>query len=109
MIHRTYHTSDLSIQDANGKWSIGVSASDVIELVFNSDAGAYVSSEATITRCDTLTVLVAADYLESDELEDSVAITVSGLTRGYAYEVAVTFIYDDDTTATGTFIIECVA
>lgn len=109
MLHRRYHTSDISLQNGLGKWSLGVAETDTTDIAWESEAGAFDSAVVRLRRGDTLDIIPSTGIYEVDTVGDLVITTVSGLDRGFVYELLVTVTYADETTASGTFIIECVA
>lgn len=109
MLHRRYHTSDISLQNALGDWSVGVAETDTTDIVWESEAGPFDSVVVRLRQGDTLDIVPASGIYEVDTVGDLVITTVSGLDRGLIYELLVTVTYADETTASGTFIIECVA
>lgn len=111
MIHRTFHTTDLSIQ-VGGKWSLQVSQYDSFDVTFDHDAtyDVAVGRLRDATTGDLLTVNgETGPQVDLVEVENTVVATVSGLTRTMVYELAVTFTEADTDTETQTLPIECVA
>ena len=114
MLHRRFHTTDLSVQQWNGKWSVQQSQYDTESYTFyRADDDAYDTVAARLRDASSNTIITVNGetgvQLAIVESGTAAVATVSGLTRTVTYELTVTFTAADESTETQTLIIECVA